>query len=175
MISTYPVCLSVNIVGWAQQYEILGLEPCQSSRLLTWKSIWWRNILSLAILMCPSDAEMLWLEFLTNALLFQYFLVLEPFLSPDCQSMILHLKRAKKQVDTQILNRYVYKSGDEKNLCSLTLISFGLVPPSVPSSAQRVPDTRPEPEFFSNTRSIPEFYSESLGISEIKAFSLTRV
>ena len=33
------------------------------------------------------------------------------------------------------------------------------------TSAQRVPDTRPEPDFFSNTRSIPEMFSESSSIS----------
>ena len=38
------------------------------------------------------------------------------------------------------------------------------------TSAQRVPDTRPEPEIFSNTQSIPEIFSESSGISGIGYF-----
>ena len=38
------------------------------------------------------------------------------------------------------------------------------------TSAQRVPDTRPKPEIFSNTQSIPEIFSESLGISGIGYF-----
>ena len=37
---------------------------------------------------------------------------------------------------------------------------------SLSGSAQQVPDTRPEPEIFSNTRSKPELFSESSGISE---------
>lgn len=37
-------------------------------------------------------------------------------------------------------------------------------------SAQRVPDTQPKPEIFSNTQSIPEIFSESSGISGIGYF-----
>ena len=37
-------------------------------------------------------------------------------------------------------------------------------------SAQRVPDTRPEPEVFFNTRSVPDLFSKSSGISGIGYF-----
>ena len=40
----------------------------------------------------------------------------------------------------------------------------------IPASAQRVPDTRPEPELFVHTRSEPKFFSESSGISGIGYF-----
>ena len=40
----------------------------------------------------------------------------------------------------------------------------------VDTSAQRVPDTRPEPELFVHTRSVPDFFSESSGISGIGYF-----
>ena len=33
-----------------------------------------------------------------------------------------------------------------------------------PGRAQRVPDTRPEPEVFVNTRTRPDFFSKSSGI-----------
>ena len=36
--------------------------------------------------------------------------------------------------------------------------------------AQRVPDTRPEPEVFFNTRSVPDLFSKSSGISGIGYF-----
>ena len=37
----------------------------------------------------------------------------------------------------------------------------------VTSRAQRVPDTRPEPEVFVDTRTRPDFFSKSSGISGI--------
>ena len=39
-------------------------------------------------------------------------------------------------------------------------------------SAQRVPDTRPEPEVFFNTRSVPDLFSKSSGISGIGYFRI---